>query len=658
MTDSQLLTISLVGNPETAGSIVLIGNSNVGKTTIFRKLCNKNIQIENLPDSFVELSIGKLDLNDRLYKVIDIPGITSLFGYSEEELIARNLIFSEENVLILQVADAKNLRRDLTLSCELVELGKPMVLILNMMDEALQKGIIIDEKAIGDSLGIDAVMTIGNEGEGIDEVKKSLIDPRVSKIRNSYPAYIENGIEEIQSLPHRNGFLNRAFVLQLLVKESSIREYIESTFLDSHEMERANQIVAQVNKGSNQDLQFSIVQRRVERAIEIENSCIKSLPVQTTSFGDKFSNCACHPVYGAPILLAVIGILYLFVGKLGAGIFADFIQFQIFGHYVIPFVEKALSNIPSRLIQDAFLGTYGLISMGLTAGLGVVFPIICTFFFSYSILEDSGYLSRIGILLDSVFKRIGLNGKAVLPLFLGFSCVTMATLSARALDTKKERIIAILLLWLCVPCSAQLSIFAAILASISLKAVLVIIGVVAIQLLIVGFTAGKLIPGEKPIFLMEIHPIRMPNIRFTLYKTVLKVKRFFREVIPLFLVASLVLFILDKTKVLHFIEKAGEPVVTGLLGLPPKITEVFMLGLIRREAGAAFFKTIADAERLSEIQIIVAMVVMTLFVPCVTSILVVVKEYSLKIAGGISAFVIGYALLVGIILNKLLHLFY
>ena len=138
----------------------------------------------------------------------------------------------------------------------------------------------------------------------------------------------------------------------------------------------------------------------------------------------------------------------------------------------------------------------------------------------------------------------------------------------------------------------------------------------------------------------------------------LKVKRFFREVIPLFLVASLVLFILDKTKVLHFIEKAGEPVVTGLLGLPPKITEVFMLGLIRREAGAAFFKTIADAERLSEIQIIVAMVVMTLFVPCVTSILVVVKEYSLKIAGGISAFVIGYALLVGIILNKLLHLFY
>jgi len=234
----------------------------------------------------------------------------------------------------------------------------------------------------------------------------------------------------------------------------------------------------------------------------------------------------------------------------------------------------------------------------------------------------------------------------------------MASLSARALDTKKERTIAILLLWLCIPCSGQLSVFAAILATISFKAVLVIVGVVTFQLLLVGYAAGKLIPGEKSNLFMEIHPIRLPNIRYIISKTVLRVHCFLKEVIPLFFLAALMLFILDKIKVLHYIEMAGKPVVTGLLGLPPKITEVFMLGFIKREAGAAFLKSIADAELLSEIQIIVALVVMTLFIPCFTSFLLVVKEYGLKIAGGISAFVVGYALFIGIILNKVLNLVY
>lgn len=658
MADAQLLTIAPAGESEAAGSIICVGCSNVGKTTIFRQLCSRNIQIENLPDSFVEIAVGKIDINGRSYRGVDIPGITSLFGYSEEELLARDLILHEKHAIILQVADAKNLRRDLTLSCELAEVEKPMVLVLNMMDEALQKGIVIDERAIGDCLGVDTVMTIGNEGEGIELVKECLDHPRVPEAQSVYPEYIEKAIAEIQSLPHRNGFLNRGFALQLLVKDSNIREYIESTFLGSDELDWAHQIIEQVNEKPESRLQLEIVQSRVAKAIEIAGHSQKVLPVRKSSFGEKFSRWACHPLYGLPIFLAVMGILYLFVGKFGAEFLADFIQFDLFEGYLIPFTAALLSYVPSQLVHDAFLGTYGLVSIGLTAGLGIVFPIICTFFFAFSILEDSGYLSRVGILLNSVFKKMGLNGKAVLPLFLGFSCVTMASLSVRALDTKKQRIIAILLLWLCVPCSAQLSIFAAILASISLTAVLVICGVITVQVILVGFIAGKLIPGKQANFFAEVHPIRFPNIKFALYKTTIKVKSFLREVIPLFLVASLALFILDKLKVLYYIEEAGKPIVTGLLGLPAKATEVFILSLIRREAGAAFFKTLADAENLTEVQIIVAMVVMTLFVPCVTSMLIVVKEYSLQIAAGISAFVLGYALLVGFVLNKLLILFY
>ncbi|MBT5828775.1 MAG: ferrous iron transporter B [Candidatus Latescibacteria bacterium] len=373
---------------------------------------------------------------------------------------------------------------------------------------------------------------------------------------------------------------------------------------------------------------------------------------------ERMSNYACHPIYGIPILLSVMAVLYLFVGVFGAEFLADFLQFGVIGRYVVPVAEHLLSYIPLAFVQEVFLGPYGLISMGLTAGIGIVFPIICTFFFSYSILEDSGYLSRVGILLNAAFNKLGLNGKAVLPLFLGFSCVTMASLSARALDTRKERITAILLLWLCIPCSAQLSIFAAILASISFKAVLVIVGVIILQMGVVGYAAKKLIPGEQSSLFLEVHPIRLPNIGYTISKTVVKVKSFIKEVIPLFLAASLALFALDKLGILYYIDAIGKPIVNGLLDLPSRMTEVFMLGIIRREAGAAFFKAIADSEALSEIQIIVAMVVMTLFIPCLTSVLVVVKEYGAKIAGGIGVFVIAYALFVGVVLNQVLRVAY
>jgi len=641
---------------ETAGTIIIVGSPNVGKTTLFRKLCQKKIHVETPKNSFVELSYGELNLDGKHYKVIDIPGISSLFGNSEEELIVRDLIISEKNSTILQVIDGKNLKKDLILSCEIIELGKPMVFALNMMDEALLKGIVIDEKALRDELGVDVVMTIGNEGEGIHELKRSLIHPRVSGNHTQYSERIENGINEIQTLPHRNGFLNRAFVLQLLIEDSRILEYIKETFLSSKELERVNQIVDRVRNTNKNDLKFEIINRWVSRALEIEKSSTKILPVSKKPFWEKSSNYTYHPFYGILILLAVMSLLYLFVGKIGV-VLSDNIQFTVFQNYLIPFSANLLSYIPSQFIYDAFLGTYGLISMGLAAGIAMVFPIICTFF-ALSVLEDSGYLSQVGILLNSLFKKIGLNGKAVLPLSLGFSCVTMATLSARALDTRKERIIVILLLWLGVPCSAQLSIFAAILASISLKAVLIIVGVIALQSLVVGYAAGKLIPGEQSTFFMEIRTLRLPNIKYTISRTVIRTKSFFREVIPLFFAASLILFLLDKLRVLDYIEMAGKPVVTGLLGLPARITEVFMLGFIRSGAGAALFKTIADTEHLSEVQIIVAMVVFTLYIPCFTSVLLGVKEYGLKIASGIGAFVVLYAFLIGIILNQLLHMVY
>ncbi len=641
-----------------AGTIVMVGNPNVGKSTVFRKLCRKNIRVETPRDSFIELSYGKLNLNGKLYKVIDVPGINSLFGNSEEEIIARDLILQESNSIILQVLDAKNLKRDLILSCEIIELGKPMVLALNMMDEALLKGIVIDEQTLAANLGVDVVMTIANEQEGISELKKSLVCPRVSQNHTRYSDYLEESISQIQNLPHHNGFLNRLFVLQLFSDNSQVMEYVRGTFLSDNELEQASQIVSRTKRRNRISLQLDIIHHRVERATEIEDLSTRILPVKKRPFLEKLSSYSCHPLYGLPILLVVLALLYVFVGKIGAEFLADYIQINVIGKLLVPLAENLLRYIPSQLVYDAFLGNYGLITIGVMAGIGIVLPIICTFFFAYSLLEDSGYLSRVGILFNALFEKMGLNGKAAMPLFLGFSCVTVASLSVRALDTKKERIIAILLLWIGIPCSGQLSIYAAILATISLKAVLVLTGVVVFQLLLVGILAARFIPGEKSGLFMELHPIRLPNIKYTFSKTLMRVKAFLREVIPLFFLASIILFTLDKIKVLQYIEAAGKPLVSGLLGLPPQLTEIFILSFIKREAGAAVLKTVADTGLLSEIQVIVALVVMTLMIPCLTSVLIVVKEYGLKVAGSIGAFVLAYAFLIGIITNKILHVVY
>ena len=408
-----------IGRTTTVQNIIVVGNSNVGKTTVLRQLCKKNTRTENYEGSFVELTYGDLRINNRPYKVVDVPGITSIWAdHSEEELIVRELILKDTKNIIVQVTDAKNLKRDLILTCELIELGKPMVLVLNMMDEALDKGIILDEKAIANELGIDVVMTIANEGEGIDNLKRCLIEPRLPNQADPYPSDIETGINQIQDLSLRNGDLNRALAIQFLVGNNRIQDDMGESFFSRGGLDPVNQISTNVNSAYRHMLNSEIIRRRISRALSIESNATRMLHIKKHSLSERMSNYACHPIYGIPILLSVMAVLYLFVGVFGAEFLADFLQFGVIGRYVVPVAEHLLSYIPLAFVQEVFLGPYGLISMGLTAGIGIVFPIICTFFFSYSILEDSGYLSRVGILLNAAFNKLGLNGKAAS--FCGF----------------------------------------------------------------------------------------------------------------------------------------------------------------------------------------------------------------------------------------------
>ncbi|MBI3815488.1 MAG: ferrous iron transporter B, partial [Nitrospinae bacterium] len=359
---------------------------------------------------------------------------------------------------------------------------------------------------------------------------------------------------------------------------------------------------------------------------------------------------------GIPILLLVLYIMYKFVGEFGAGQVVNFMEKTIFGGYINPWAAALIDTIlPFQIVHDAFVGEYGIITMGITYAVSIVLPIVSFFFIFFGILEDLGYLPRLTVMLNKIFKKMGLSGKAVLPMVLGLGCDTMATLTVRILETRKERIIATLLLALGIPCSAQLGVVLGMMGAISERALMVVIVTVLIQLIVVGYLASKVIPGKSSDFLMELPPIRIPKLSNILIKTYYRVKWFLIEAVPLFIIGTFSLFILDRIGALKIIERAVSPVVTGLLGLPDKATWAFIVGFLRRDYGAAGLFYLQKNNELDLIQTTVGITVMILFIPCLANFLVIIKEQGLKRALMISSFIFFYAVLIGWILNLFLH---
>ncbi len=311
--------------------------------------------------------------------------------------------------------------------------------------------------------------------------------------------------------------------------------------------------------------------------------------------------------------------------------------------------------VPWEAPRDFLVGPYGLITMGVTYAIAIVLPIVATFFFAFSILEDSGYLPRLAIMVNRAFRVMGLNGKAVLPMVLGLGCDTMATLTTRILETRKERTIVILLLALGVPCSAQLGVIVALLASLSWKATLVWSSVLTGVILLVGFLSSRVLRGSISDFIMEVPPIRMPALGNIAAKTIARVEWYLKEAVPLFLIGTLVLWAADQVHLLGVLERAVSPVVTGVLGLPAQASEAFLIGFLRRDFGSAGLYRLADAGAIDPVQTVVALVTMTLFIPCIANFLMIVKEKGWKVGLMIAGFIFPFAVLVGGALNLALH---
>jgi ferrous iron transport protein B len=294
--------------------------------------------------------------------------------------------------------------------------------------------------------------------------------------------------------------------------------------------------------------------------------------------------------------------------------------------------------------------------MGMTYALALILPIVTTFFLAFGLLEDSGYLPRLSVLGNRVFKMLGLNGKAVLPMVLGLGCVTMATMTTRILESKRDRLLVILLLALAVPCSAQLGVVMGMLAGVSFTATLIWGGVMTATLLLVGWLAARLVPGERTPLLVEVPPLRLPVASNVLIKTLARLEWYLKEVIPLFLLGTAIMFVLDKFGILPWLIEAGKPLVNGWLGLPAEASAAFLLGFLRRDFGATGLFVMEAQGLLSPVQVVVSMVTITLFIPCIASIFMIARERGPKTAAAMTALIFPLAFLVGGLMYRVLLL--
>jgi ferrous iron transport protein B len=403
-------------------------------------------------------------------------------------------------------------------------------------------------------------------------------------------------------------------------------------------------------------LGYVISVRRQEEATRIADSVMTCRRTSALPVREFLSKLIMNPFSGAPILLVILYYgLYKFVGTFGAGVLVHFMEDTVFGKYVTPVVLDAVNRfVPFALLRDLLIGDFGIITMGIRYAVALILPIVTTFFLAFAVVEDSGYLPRLAMLVDALFKKIGLSGRAVIPLVLGFGCDTMATMVTRTLPTKRERVIATLLLALAIPCSAQMGVILALLAGRP-RALVIWLAVVIGVFVFIGFLASKIMPGERPSFYMEIPPLRWPNPRNVIQKTFWRIKWYFLEVLPLFVGASVIVWIGQLTGIFGFLVRLVRYPVS-LIGLPDEAAVAFLFGFFRRDYGAAGLYDLKEAGLLSGNQLAVSAITLTLFLPCFAQLVVNVKERGLRMAVGMSVFILFFSFGVGYLVNVILTL--
>ena len=636
---------------DTIPAIVISGNMNVGKTSLFTSITTGDPRPVNIPGNAMPLHAAHL--KGTSHAVIDSPGVFSIFSTNEDEKAARDILipgttaYHVEGVVL--VMDAKTIKRSLTTAVQLAEYGIPMLFAVNMIDEASSLGIEIDCAKLKSMFNVEVVSTNLREGMGVRRILSQVGRFRKPRRLIEYPLWIEKCIDLFRQLLDDQDISPRIITTLFLTGDKQVEQYI----FDKYGAGMLNQLKHLAESCSEEDpqsLSFLLTNLFYKRTELIAPQIQTIEPPSKSPFMVRLGDWCTRPLTGIPIAVAVIGAMYTFIGSFGATFLVDLVNGKIFNDFLIPLMTRIMSPLPSPFLRDMIIDPdFGILPTGVFLALGLVLPVLFCFYLSFGLLQDSGYLSRLSILLDKVFQKMGLNGKGVIPLVMGFSCVTMAILTTRVLDTKKEKNIATFLLLLGMPCAPLLAVMLIILGDMPLSASFTVFGIIFSQIIIAGMLANKIIPGNRSPLLMVLPPMRVPKFSYVLKNAVMKTYFFMKEAVPIFILASLAVFLFQRMGGLDALEHVAEPVIKGFMGLPEKSVQVFIKTIIRRESGAT------EIEHLSAIydnvQLVVNLLVMTFLSPCMNATIVLFKERGGKTASTILVMVLFYAIAMGSLVN-------
>lgn len=598
-------------------NIVLVGNPNVGKSVVFNYLTGRYVDVANFPGTTTNVICGRFGCD----AVTDTPGIYGISSFNEEEKIARDIVLHGD--ILVNIVDAVHLERDLFLTQQLIDTGIPVLVVLNMIDEAEQHGLKVDIKVLQELLGVPVIATSAVSGRGMPQLKEAIYQARVGRV-------LPQVQEKIGELPDQVPRPDKLLILE------------------------GDQYVAGKYKLIARNYRDEIYGARRRWVNELVAMSVRETG-RGQALGAALGRWMIQPVTGIPLLIFTLWAIYQLVGVFVAQTVVGFTEETIMVQYFQPLARYLAGHLvaPESAVGKILVGQFGVVTMTVTYLLGLLFPLVLGFNLVLAVLEDTGYLPRIATLLDRMLMVFGLNGQAVIPLVLGFGCVTMALMSTRLLGSVRERRIATIILALTVPCSAQLAIIATMLAGLG-PGYAVIYGLIILSVFISGgVLLDKFVPGKSSSLWIDLPPLRLPRLQNVLQKSWHKSKEFILEATPLFALGALALGLLDVSGALETIENALIPLTVNWLGLPKEAASGFIMGVIRREFGTAGLFSFP----MSDLQKLVALTTITLFVPCVASAMVIFKEWGWREGSLIWLGVIFMAFLVGGTVNQLLHLF-
>ena len=629
--------------PKELQKVVLVGNPNVGKSCFFNFMSGMYVDVSNFPGTTVSITKSHFQGND----VYDTPGIYGVGSFNDEEKVARDIILSAD--VILNVVNTLNLDRDLFLTLQLIDMGKKVSVLLNFSDELRKRKIKIDTKRLSDLLGVEIYQTAAVDKLGFDKIGEAVNSAR-------------KGRQEID--------------LHFLLNQVMEKDVPQSAALLILEGDDA---IAQKNNvlcGTADERERIYINRR-NRVNEI----VDLVEYEDSKKGEIFNHLGrlcLNPVTGIPILLFMLVLMYFFIGDLVSQRVVNFTENKIgkdlfeyniksfTGNYTPVNVDvKVLDNngsvinnktfnFPSgisanRSLQKEFselsqqkgaqsnfnfqnpfvklfFGEFGVVTMTVTYLLFLLLPLVIGFYFIMALLEDSGYLPRLATMLDRSFNKIGLNGKAVIPIMLGFGCITMANITTRMLGSEREKSIVTAILQFVIPCSAQLAVIAALLSGAGFAPMMLYVSVITTVLIVLSTVLNKMLPGESSPLLLDLPMIRFPRMSNVFKKTFFRSFGFMKEASFWFFIGALAVGIMEISGMLKVWQDVLAPFTTTWLKLPKEAANAFVMGMVRRDFGAAGLFHMD----LSIMQKTVSIITITLFVPCIASFVVMLKERGWK----------------------------